>query len=287
MSLLSPQLIAFMAVAQHKTVYGAADGLYLTQTAVTQRIKTLEAALKTTLFIRTRRGMKLTPEGEALLRYCQRAKELEGETLAQIQGAGVATEIELTISAPTSITRSRLLPACVPIMKTFPNLLIHFHVEDREHRHQALRAAQADLIILREEHLMPEMTCKKLVAEEYVLVASSAWKDRTLTNIIKNERIIDFDETDQITFDYLKQYDLFSLAQHSRYFVNRTEDLAYMVAQGMGYTTLAKEFVLPYVQSKELIILNKGKTYDLLPILAWFDRPEPPEYFSALIKAIQ
>ena len=41
MSLLSPQLQAFLAVAEHKTVHGAAGDLYITQTAVTQRILSL------------------------------------------------------------------------------------------------------------------------------------------------------------------------------------------------------------------------------------------------------
>ena len=68
MSLLSPQLQAFLKVAEQKTVHGAADKLFLTQTAVTQRIRTLETSLGTTLFIRTRRGMALTSEGGALLR---------------------------------------------------------------------------------------------------------------------------------------------------------------------------------------------------------------------------
>ena len=71
MSLLSPRLIAFLAVAQCKTVHRAADKIHITQTAVTQRIRALEHSLKTTLFIRTRKGMNLTPEGEVLLRYCR------------------------------------------------------------------------------------------------------------------------------------------------------------------------------------------------------------------------
>ncbi|PJB09950.1 MAG: LysR family transcriptional regulator, partial [Gammaproteobacteria bacterium CG_4_9_14_3_um_filter_38_9] len=85
MSLLSPNLIAFMAIVKHKTVHGAADAIHLTQTAVTQRIRSLEKQLKTTLFVRTRRGMVLTQEGEALWRYCMAAKSLEGEALARIQ----------------------------------------------------------------------------------------------------------------------------------------------------------------------------------------------------------
>lgn len=53
MSLLSPQLKAFMAIIDAKTVHAAASILNITQTAVTQRLRNLEAQLKTTLFIRS------------------------------------------------------------------------------------------------------------------------------------------------------------------------------------------------------------------------------------------
>src|SRR5947207_7036435 len=124
MSLLSPQLEAFVAIAKHKTVHGAANAVHVTQTAVTQRIRALESKLGTTLFIRTRRGMMLTPEGEALLRYCHATRELEGEALATIQGAAQDTAIRFCITGPTSIMRSRIVRQCFPILKQFPNLLM-------------------------------------------------------------------------------------------------------------------------------------------------------------------
>ncbi len=286
MSLLSPQLQAFVAIAKHKTVHAAAHEIHLTQTAVTQRIRSLEKNLRTTLFIRTRRGMVLTNAGKALLRYCQAAKELEGEALASIQGAGIETEIELTITASTSIMRTRIIPECLPIIKQFPNLLINFNANDIDNKHQLLRAGQCDFAIIEEQHIAQEMQSKKLAAEKYVLVGSQRWRRRKLTDIIKNERIIDFDPSDQATYNYLKHFDLFKLAKPSRYFINRTENLALLVAEGIGYTTLAKEFAQPYIDNQQLIFLNKARTFNITPYLAWYSRPEPPKFFSAIIKAI-
>ena len=248
MSLLSPQLLAFIAIVKRKTVHAAADDIHLTQTAVTQRIRALEAQLKTTLFIRTRRGMQLTSEGEALYRYCQAAKSLEGEALAAIQSSGIEAEISLSVSAGTSIMQSRIIPSCLSVIKKFPNLLMNFQVDDVECRQQALRSGKSDLVVIREQDLAPEMQSKNLKPEEYVLVCSHKWKGRRLKDIVQQERIIDFDASDQVTFDYLKQYDLFDLAQHGRYFVNRTESLALMVSNGIGYTTLAKEFRITLYQ---------------------------------------
>lgn len=286
MSLLSPQLQAFVAISKHKTVHGAASSIHLTQTAVTQRIRALEARLKTSLFVRTRRGMLLTSEGEALLRYCHAVHEIEGEALAQIKGAGIESEIQLGISGPTSIMHSRIMPQCFAVMKKFQNLLLHFDINDVENRVKALRNGAMQFVIIQQEDVAPEMMSKILKPERYVLVCSSAWKKRKLRDIIKTERIIDFDPADQMTFNYLKHFHLLDLAHHDRHFANRTEGLAMMLISGFGYGLLTTEFSKSYVERGQLIVLNSGKIFENIMALAWYARPEPPRYFTALINAI-
>jgi LysR family transcriptional regulator (chromosome initiation inhibitor) len=287
MSLLSPQLQAFMAVAKHKTVHSAASFIHITQTAVTQRLHALEAKLGTTLFIRTRRGMMLTPEGEALLRYCNAVNEIEGEALAKIEGAGIDSEIRIGITGPSSIMRSRIIPQCYSVIKKFPNLLVHFDINDLDNRVRSLRSGDTQLAVVREEDVAPEMEHKLLQPERYVLVCTSHWKKRKLRDIIASEHIVDYDLSDQMTFNYLKHFELFDLVKHERHFANRTDALAMMLVAGYGYGVLTTEFSKPYIEENELIVLNSGKIYKTSMALAWYDRPEPPKYFSALINAIE
>ncbi len=287
MSLLSQQLQAFVAVAEQGTVHSAADKLFLTQTAVTQRIKTLERNLKSNLFIRTRRGMQLTTEGEALLRYCYRAQELEGEAMATIQGGGKTVEVSLSITAPTSIMMSRVIPAANLVAKQYNNLLLHYDINDHETRQHTLRSGRCDFAILSQQDVAKEMRSKLLVPEQYVLVGAASWKGRKIKEIVKSERIVDYNPNDQATFNYLKYYNLFTEAQHSRHYANRTDSLATMVTDGLGYTTLAKEFAQPYLKRGEMIILNQGKVHKVQSALTWYDRPEPPAYFAAMIAAIK
>ncbi len=287
MSLLGPQLEAFISITETKTVHGAASRLHLTQTAVTQRIRSLETRLKTTLFIRSRRGMVLTSEGEALLRYCQAAQALEGEALAKIQGAGSLSQVQLSITGPTSLMRSRIIPNCADVLSQFPMLLIYFNACDEENRHHALRAGQCDFAILQQQHLAPEMMSHRLSAEKFVLVGSPHWKGRRLRDIVKTERIIDFNPEDQMTFRYLEQFNVLDLAQQGRHYVNRTESLALLVSKGVGYTTLTKEFAQPYIDNHQLILLNGGKMTDQCSYLAWYHRPRMPDYCKAIIEAIR
>lgn len=59
----------FYAVAESGTVSGAAKDLYVSQPAVTKSIKKLEYLTNCTLFVRSSKGMRLSPEGRILYSY--------------------------------------------------------------------------------------------------------------------------------------------------------------------------------------------------------------------------
>ncbi|MDB5028933.1 MAG: RuBisCO operon transcriptional regulator [Candidatus Eremiobacteraeota bacterium] len=60
-------LRAFLAVAKHRSFTHAAEELFLTQSAVSQQIRGLEATLGTALFVRDRNTVELTDAGRTLL----------------------------------------------------------------------------------------------------------------------------------------------------------------------------------------------------------------------------
>ncbi len=64
-------LVIFDRVAEVGTISGAAKKLNYVQSNVSSRIQKLEEDLNVPLFHRSKRGMKLTPEGKALRSYAQ------------------------------------------------------------------------------------------------------------------------------------------------------------------------------------------------------------------------
>lgn len=66
------QLQYFIAVAENGTVSGAAQSLSISQSAVTDAIKELEADLGVTLFERHRRGLSITHKGHQFYRHANR-----------------------------------------------------------------------------------------------------------------------------------------------------------------------------------------------------------------------
>ena len=287
MSLLSQNLQAFVSIVKNGTVRGAAAELNLTQTAVTQRIRVIESELKTTLFTRSRKGMLLTQEGQSLLRYCKGAIDLEGEALSAITKAGINQSIFLSLAGPTSVMTSRIIYQTVDYYRQWSQVNLNLIITDTDDRLSLVKSGQATMAIVAPETVPHELDSKMLKPDKYVLVASSQWKGRRLTDILENEKIIDFYENDQTTLNYLKKYDLISKIKKPRLFVNNNEAIIKMFSSGVGFGTLTQEIAKPHIESGDLIVLNGAHVMEDPLALIWYNRPEMPKYFEELIKAIR
>ena len=91
----------FLAVARDLSFSQAADGLHVTQSAVTTRIRALEQELGIQLFVRSTRHVALTPAGRAVAERFQRMEELAGE-IRDIAGQASGGEDTVSIGCSTS-----------------------------------------------------------------------------------------------------------------------------------------------------------------------------------------
>src|SRR5215813_12612482 len=108
MMIAHSQLPTFMAVAELLNLSAAAKKLGITQTGTTQRIKSLEQSLGSTLFTRSRSGMRLTEEGRLLVRYCNAVSHMEGQFLSGMKGKAPSREVEMCIVGPMSLLAGRV-----------------------------------------------------------------------------------------------------------------------------------------------------------------------------------
>ncbi|WP_191092715.1 LysR family transcriptional regulator [Cysteiniphilum sp. JM-1] len=214
---LSPLLQAFLSVEKNKTVHAAAETLFLTQTAVTQRIKQLEEKLGASLFIRSRKGMQLTEEGQVLLRYCHDMQNLENSYLHSLNMSESDNIIALKLVSSSTLMKTRIVKVVTTIAKLYPQLRLHLQIQDIEARHELLKTGQVDLAIVNNKQISKEMCTKVLSPERYVFIVPKIWAKRSIKEIVLNENIIDFDSSDDITFSY-SQVGKFLITKHS----NRT-----------------------------------------------------------------
>jgi len=230
--------------------------------------------------------MKLTTEGEALLQFVKGSLEIEGMALSKIQRAAKDSITEVSISGPSSILRSRVIPNLVKLKNQFPLLRFKFDLSDTDSNVDKLKTGHCDFALLEHHHVTREMDSKILKAERYCLYGPASWKRRLLPEILKTETIIDFDQSDNMTFNYLDKYRLKTHAGKERHFANNTDALISMVAAGLGYSVISEEFAHDFVKSGEIIKLGGDQFYDYKIALAWYPRSEKPGYFDAIIKAL-
>jgi len=287
MSLLNQNLQAFIAIIETSTVHGAAKKIGLSQTGVTQRIRSLESSLNVTLFTRSRRGMLLTDEGEALHRYCLRAMELEGEVFAKLQSQNLDRDLRISITSPSSMMRSKVIPDILNVLNNRSEIAMSFNVADNHSGVQDLKKGQTDLAIVFRHEVVNEFDSKLLKPEKYILAAPYSWRKKSLKEIIENKRIIDFHPSDEFTLNYLKKYKLDKLLNRERHFINNIDALTALIIAEQGYSVLARDFATPFLERKEIIDLNPGKTLNIEFALAWYPRKQMPSYLNDIIQSLK
>ena len=112
----------FYFVAQCRSISRAAEMLYSNQPNVTRTIKNLEQALGCKLFIRSNRGVTLTPEGEKLYAHISTAME-QIQTGEQALRSAVDLESGTISIGVTEIALHRvLLPILERFQKKYPGI---------------------------------------------------------------------------------------------------------------------------------------------------------------------
>jgi LysR family glycine cleavage system transcriptional activator len=111
-------LRAFEASARALSFTAAAQELNMTQSAVSQQIKSLEAAVGRPLFVRRVRGLELTDEGRGYLPTVQAAFEMLEEGTSVLKRRNAPDVLEL--HANLSFTIFWLTPRLAGFMQEFP-----------------------------------------------------------------------------------------------------------------------------------------------------------------------
>ena len=114
----------FYYVATSLSFSEASKQLYISQSAVSQSIKTLEKKLNQPLFIRSTKKVQLTPAGKILLKHIEPAMNLIRRGENQLLDTNTLGLGQLHIGASDTICRYFLVPYLKEFHKQFPNVPI-------------------------------------------------------------------------------------------------------------------------------------------------------------------
>ncbi len=192
----------FYYVAVSLNFSEASKQLYISQSAVSQSIKSLEKKLGQELFIRSTKKVRLTPAGQVLLKHIEPAVNLinRGESqLLDSESLGLGV---LHISASDTICRYFLVPYLQKFHQKFPNVPIKVTNATSLSCADLLHQGKADLIVTNfPNSRLNHSYIRKTVCEFHdVFIANPSY----------------FHLKDQeITFEQLKQYPILMLDKKS------------------------------------------------------------------------
>lgn len=138
---------AFYYVAKLANTTKAAEALFLTQSAVSRSIKKLEERLHTVLFIRTGKGMLLTPEGKKLFEHVAAAFErlMLGEQ--ELEYLGQHSSGTIKIAATETPLYYFLLPKIESFKRVEPHVNFHVTGNSTKDTISMLRDGKTDLAL--------------------------------------------------------------------------------------------------------------------------------------------
>lgn len=134
------QLETFVCVAHTGSMTAAAQVLYLSVPALAQQINQLEKEVHVPLFVRSPRGMSLTPAGQAFYADAQQILDLTTQSIQRCQEAGRQSAHIVRIGSVKGLVPDFYPKMQRAVRKTCPDIQLE-HVEDT---FEALRKALLD-----------------------------------------------------------------------------------------------------------------------------------------------
>ncbi|MQA55012.1 LysR substrate-binding domain-containing protein [Pseudomonas piscis] len=121
-------LVTFEAVGRNASFTRAATELCLTQSAVSKQIRSLELSLKTELFERQARGVKLTASGATL--FAQVSTQLEAllRSVTRLRAGRDANTI--TVQCTHAVAQFWLFPRLLAFNKQHPEITVSIHANN-------------------------------------------------------------------------------------------------------------------------------------------------------------
>lgn len=137
----------FYVVANNKSISKGAEELMISQPAVTQSIKMLEGQLGVTLFVRTKKGVILTDEGNELYKYVKEGMSYFVNGYNTVSSLKNLNSGVLKIGASTSVTEHFLMPLLKEFHRLYPNVEVKIVNLLTEVLIKELRNGNVDIVV--------------------------------------------------------------------------------------------------------------------------------------------
>jgi DNA-binding transcriptional LysR family regulator len=169
------QIDTFLDLLDSRSFGRSAERLGVTQSTVSDRIRSLEAAVGTALFVRGRAGAQPTAAGLRFASYA-RSIRLSWKLARQELGALDRFSGGLRIAAQVSLMQPLLVEWVARIRAAMPDVAIHVEADYSPQMIADVLAGVSDVAVVYTPRFLPEIIYEELFTEEFRLVSAAASK---------------------------------------------------------------------------------------------------------------
>ncbi len=259
----SRQMRAFVAVARRGNFTQGAKDVFLTQSAVSHAIKSLEEDLGVSLFQRVGRRAVLTQAGERLLQHCEEILNKMQHARTDLSQLPEMGRIGLRLGAPMTVCQ-HILPAVLrKVRHDYPQCGLRVETGDNPQLLGQLLSGRIDLAIMVEPEKRADLVFEPLFRDEmqFVMLPSHPWataKEISATEIAEATLILANKATR--TYGLVMAYFRTSRIATPRCIeLGSIESIKELVKNGLGVGIVAKWPIQAELERGELVARPLGR----------------------------
>ena len=254
-------LAALSAVLRAGSFEAAAAELNLTQSAVSQRIKTLEERLGTTL-VRRSRPATPTATGQRLLRHAEEVGLLERQLSRDLAALLPARDAPLRIA----VTADSLASFVVPILARVPGFLYDLVIDDQDASADLLRRGQVAAAITIAGPPVQGCDVTPIGALSYLAFAAPEFFDTWFADGVTADALgkapaLTFNRKDKLQ-ERLAERITGQKVRLRTHYIGTTDGITLAACAGLGWAANPAPLVQPHLESGALVELAPGLRLD-------------------------
>jgi len=263
-------LHALSVVVDEQNFDKAASVLAITQSAVSQRIKSLEQTLGQPVLVRAQ-PLVATAIGKKLLGHYQQVKLLEQDIIPDISAKNNNETITANIASNADSLATWLISAIGDVCHHY-NVAVNFRLADENRTINYLKDGEVFGAISTYENALPGCTLEKLGDMQYLLVAAPNFVDHYFSNGINMRALarapaVAYDQKDDMHIKYIEQTFGLKGGSYPCHTVRSSEAFVSFAKQGLAYCLIPKLQIQAELASGQLIDLMPEKT--IIRTLYW------------------
>ena len=252
-------LQTFLSLAETKNFRKTAEFLYISQSAVTMRIKNLEKELGHTLFLRDNKNVELSPAGQHYLGYATQMYQLLKDSNITMQNFNRYRQ-HIFFSTTSIVWENKsFLSGITNFVKNNPHIYLKLNRDLSDNIIQDLTQGSLDICITHYYPHNPDIENRPFISEELVLVANPDinnlicdHKNINSKNIDDAISLIHMDYGPSITDDLLRSLPYST----SRIETNYIPALILMLENGLGVGLIVKYMIEEKLETGALQLVD-------------------------------